>query len=77
MSLITTLESHSPVVRKTDDVSVAIDRAVKSAFGSTAEWFENTGITTKTFKYGQVGKPKTNGGYSMITKQICIEVNPA
>ena len=77
MSLTTTLESQSSVVRKTDDVSVAIDRAVKSAFGKRAAWFENKGASSRTFKYGQVGKPRSTGGYNMITRQICIEVNPA
>ena len=76
MSITTTLESQSPVVRKTDDVPVAIDRAVKSAFGPTAVWFENKGISSVTFKYGQVGKPCSTGGYNMITLQVCIEVNP-
>ena len=76
MSLTTKLESQPPVVRKTDDVSVAIDRAVKSAFGKRAEWFESQGTSSETFKYGQVGKPCSTGGYNMITRKICIEVSP-
>ena len=76
MTIITTIKNSRPVIRKTDDTDTAIDRAVQSAYGKNAEWFENTGTSSETRKMGQVGKPCSTGGYNMITDVIYIDADP-
>ena len=77
MPLMTTFKDGLPVTRKTEDVSIAVDRATKSAQGKNAEWFENRETSTETRKFGQVGKPCASGGYNMITSVTYIDVDPA
>ncbi len=75
MSIITTMKNSVPVIRKTDNVDIAIERAVKSAYGKNAEWFENTESSSETRKFGQIGKSSSTGGYNMITNVIYIDVD--
>lgn len=77
MALITTFKNGSPVTRKTNDPVVAVERAVKSNYGNSAEWFENNSTSSETRKFGQVGKPCSSGGYNMITDVIYIDVDQA